>query len=62
MVHGACAVMRVSVVPGELMLAIGEDTLTVSEARFDSKNNIGHVPGAGDFSKEECCERFVLDT
>ena len=40
MVHEACAVMRVSVVPGELMLVICKDTLKVSEARFDLKNNI----------------------
>ena len=32
--------MRVSVVPGTLMLLIGKDTLKVLEARFDSKNNI----------------------
>ena len=40
--------MRVSVVPGKLMLLIGKDTLKVVEARFDLKNNIGIFPGAGD--------------
>ena len=40
-IHGACAIMRVSVVPGKLMLLIGKDTLKVLEARFDLKNNIG---------------------
>ena len=46
LIHGACAVMRVSVVPGKLMLLIGKDTLKVLEARFDLKNNIGFFPGA----------------
>ena len=32
-IHGTCALMRVSVVPGKLMLLIGKDTLKVSEAR-----------------------------
>ena len=40
--------MRVSEVPGKLMLLIGKDTLKVLEARFDLKNNIGIFPGAGD--------------
>ena len=34
LIHGACVVMRVSVVPGKLMLLIGKDTLKVLEARF----------------------------
>ena len=29
LIHGACAIMRVSVVPGKLMLLIGKDTLKV---------------------------------
>ena len=41
--------MGVSAVPGKLMLLIGKDTLKVLEARFDLKNNVGNVPGAGDF-------------
>ena len=44
LIHGACAIMRVSVVPGKLMLFIGEDTLKVLEARFDLKNDIGIFP------------------
>ena len=48
-IHEACAIMRVSVVPGKLMLLIGKNTLKVLEARFDLKNNIGIFPGAGDF-------------
>ena len=46
--HGACAIMRVFVVPGKLMLLIGKDTLKVLEARFDLKSNSGIFPGAGD--------------
>ena len=49
LIHGACAIMRVSVVPGKLMLLIGKDTLKVLEARSDLKNDIGIFPGAGDF-------------
>ena len=41
--------MRVSVVPGKLMLLIGKDTLKVFEGRIDLKNNIGMFPGARDF-------------
>ena len=55
LIHGACAIMRVSVVPGRLMLLIGKDTLKVLEARFDVKNNIGFFPGTGDF-QGKCCE------
>ena len=40
--------MRVSVVPGKLMLLMGYDTLKVLEARFDLENHIGICPGAGD--------------
>ena len=43
-IHKACAIMRVSAVPGNLMLLIGRDTLKVLEARFDLKNNIGIFP------------------
>ena len=39
--NGACAIMRVSVAPGKLMLLIGKDTLKVLEARFNLMNNIG---------------------
>ena len=46
LILGACAVMRVSVVPGKLMLLIGKGTLNVLEARLDMKNNIGIFPGA----------------
>ena len=46
--HGACAIMRVSVVPGKFMLLIGKDTLNVLDARLDLKHNIGIFPGAGD--------------
>ena len=49
LIHGACAIMRVSVVAGKLMLLIGKDTLKVFEARFDLNKNIGIFPGAGDF-------------
>ena len=45
LIHEACAIMRVSV----LMLLIDKDTLRVSEARFDLKNNLGLIPGVGDF-------------
>ena len=48
-VHGACAIMRVSVVPRKLLLLIGKDTLKVFEARLGLENNIGCFPGAGDF-------------
>ena len=41
--------MRVSVVPGKLMLLIGTDALKLLEPRFDLKKNIGNFPGAGDF-------------
>ena len=63
MVHGACAIMRVSVAPGKLTLLIGKDTLKVLEARFGLKDNIGIFPGAGDMeiSMEKCCETVVLD-
>ena len=37
--------MRVSVVPGKLMLLFGKETLKVLEARFDLN---GIFPGAGD--------------
>ena len=48
--HGACAFLRFSEVPGKLMLLIGEDTLQVLEARyFFKKKNIGIVLCAGDF-------------
>ena len=40
--------MRISVVPGKLVLLIGKDALKVLEARFDLKNNIGIFPDAGD--------------
>ena len=36
-IHGACAFLRVSEVPGTLMLLIGEDTLQVLEGRFDQE-------------------------
>ena len=48
-IHGACAIMRVSVVPGKSMLLRGKDTLKVLEARFDLKNSIVIFAGAGDF-------------
>ena len=32
-IHRACAFMRVSIVPGKLMLLIGKDTLQVLDAR-----------------------------
>ena len=32
LIHGACAVMRVSVVPRKLLLLTGKDTLKVLEA------------------------------
>ena len=35
--HGACAFLRFSEVPGKLMLLIGKDTLQVLEARFDQE-------------------------
>ena len=35
--HRACAFLRVSEVPGTLMLLIGEDTWQVLEARFDQE-------------------------
>ena len=35
MVHGACAIMRVSVVSGKLMLVTGKAILKVLEARYD---------------------------
>ena len=41
--------MRVSVVPGKLMLLIGKVTLKVLEARFDLKNNSCIFLGAGYF-------------
>ena len=48
--------MRVSVVPGKLMLLIGKDTLKVLEARFGLENNIGVFPGAGDLQGKVLCE------
>ena len=39
-IQGPCAIMRVSVVPRNLILLIGKDTSKVLEARFDLKNNI----------------------
>ena len=51
--------MRVPVVPGELMLLICKDTLKVLEARFDLKNNIGFLPGAGDFEGKVLRERHA---
>ena len=39
--HRACAIIRLSVVPGKLMQLIGKDTFKGSEARRDLKNNIG---------------------
>ena len=48
MLHEACGIMRVSVVPVKLMLLLGTDTLKVFEARFDLTNNIENFPGAGD--------------
>ena len=47
-IHGACAITRVSVVPGKLVLLIGKDTLKVLEARNDLKHNIGICADAGD--------------
>ena len=44
--------MRVSVVPGKLMLFNGKYTLKVLEKRFDLKNNIGIFPSAGDFESK----------
>ena len=35
--HGGCAFLRFSEVPGKLMLLIGEDALQVLEARFDQE-------------------------
>ena len=53
--HGACVIMRVSVVPRKLMLLIGKDTLK-EKARFDLQNNIGNFPGAR-IVRAECCEK-----
>ena len=47
-IHAPRAIMRVSVLPGKLMLLIGKDTLKVLEGRFDLKNNIDIFPHAGD--------------
>ena len=41
LIHGACAIMHVSVVPGKQVLLIAKDTLKVLEARLDLKNNNG---------------------
>ena len=60
-IHEAPAVMRVSVTPRKLMLLIGKDTLRVSEARFDLKNNIGFFWVLEIFSAK-CCEKVAQDT
>ena len=60
-VHGACAVMRFSVVPGKLMLLIGKDTLKVLEARVDLKNNIGNFPVL-EIVRAKCCEEAAQVT
>ena len=62
-IHGACVIMRVSEVPGKLMLLTSKDTLKVLEARFDLKNNIGIFPSAGDFQGKvlrESCTRHLM--
>ena len=61
--QGACAIMRVSVVPGWLMLLIGKDTLQVLEARFELKNTfMGFCPGAGGILRTKCCEQAAQVT
>ena len=47
--RGACAIMRVSEVPGKFVLLRGKDSLKVLETRFDLKNNIGIFSDAVDF-------------
>ena len=49
LIHGACAVVRVAVVPGKLVLLKGKDCLKVLKARFELQNNIGIFPDAGYF-------------
>ena len=61
LIHEACAIMRVSVVPGKLMLLIDKDTLQVSEPRFDLKNNIGFFQLL-EILKEKYCEKAAQVT
>ena len=53
--------MRVSVVPGKLMLLIDKDTRKVLEARFDRKNNIG-IFRVLEICKATYCARVAQDT
>ena len=61
LIHGACAIMFVSVVPGKLMLLIGTDTLKVVEARFGLKNNIG-IFQVLEILTAKCCEKAAQAT
>ena len=58
MIRGACAIMRVSAVPGKLMLLAGKDTLKVLEARFDLKKKFGIFPVL-EIVIAKCCESVV---
>ena len=58
--HGACAVIRVSVVPGRLMLLIGKDTLHVLEARFDLRTRLDFF-WVLEIFWVKCCENIVRD-
>ena len=53
---GACAIMRVSVVPEKLMRLIGKDTLKVLEAPFGLKNNIG-IFQVLEILRAKCCDK-----
>ena len=61
LIHGACAIMRVSVVPGNLVLLIGKDTQKVLETRFDLKNNIGFFQVL-EILRAKCCEKAAQVT
>ena len=61
LIHGACAIVCASVVPGKTMLLIGKDTLKVLEVRFDQKNNIGIFPVL-EILRAKCCEKAAQVT
>ena len=61
LIHGACAIMRVFLVPGKLMLLIGKDTVKVLEARFDLKNNTGFFQVL-QVLRAKCCEKAAQVT
>ena len=60
LIHGACAIIRVSVVQVKLKLLIGKDSLKVLVARFDLKKNIG-IFRVLEILRVKCGEKVVRD-